>query len=173
MKIFPRDIFQIETSMTTSEIISTLEANVEPRKWLRWPFSDTKRFEGEYSRDGFKIMRIISYRNSFLPIIEATIRPTAFGNRIAVLMRLHRFVALFMAIWFGGIGTGLVISLLASTKGRSDSFPFVLFPMGMMIVFGIVLVSGSFWWEVKKTKPIIIDMFKGKIVNNPIPIDRL
>ncbi len=75
-------------------------------------------------------------------------------------MRLHWLVALFMLFWFGGVSTGLISFLTAVMKGKFEPLPALLVPLGML-VFGIAMTSGCFWWEAKKTKPALIELLKG------------
>jgi hypothetical protein len=158
MRIYPKDIFEIYTDMSAAEIYSALDAVVEPPQWFRMSSESGKKFQGEFSSSGFKIMRIISYRNSFLPVIEGTVTPTISGSRISVTMRLHRYVGIFMLLWLGGVSIGLVTFLLAVLNGKTEPLPTLLVPLGMLL-FGIVMTSGCFWWEARKTKPVIMEMF--------------
>ena len=160
MKIYFKDCFEIDSLLPACEIYAALDAVVEPPKWFRWRSTSGKKFYGEISNDNFKIWRIISYRNSFIPIIEGKITPTISGSSIAVTMRLHWFVALFMLFWLGGVSTGVVTFLIAVMRGKMEPFPTLLIPLGML-VFGIAMTSGCFWWEVKKTKPALIELLKG------------
>jgi hypothetical protein len=58
----------------------------------------------------YKFQKVISYRNSFLPVITASVEPGhREGARIRVRMRLHAFVALFMAVWMTGATAGGVL----------------------------------------------------------------
>lgn len=160
MKIYPKDTFDIDTPLSASGIFSTLESEVEAPKRFRWWSSSGKKYQGKFNQTDFKIWRIISYRNSFLPIVEGTITPTTSGSRIAVTMRLHRFVAAFMLFWLGGVSLALVSFFIATMRGKMAPLPALLIPLGMLL-FGILLTSCSFWWEAKRTKPFLIELFKG------------
>ncbi len=160
MKIYPQDKFEIDSTLSASEIYSALDAVVEPPKWFRWRSANGKKYRGEFSFTNFRIWRIISYRNSFLPIIEGQIEPSPSGSRIAITMRLHRLVAAFMLFWLGGVSIGLVSFFVAAMKGRVEPLPTFLVPLGMLL-FGIAMTSGAFWWEVRKTKPALMELFKG------------
>jgi hypothetical protein len=160
MKIYHKDTFDIDTALSAPDIFSVLESEVEAPKWFRWWSSSGKKYQGEFTQTDFKIWRIISYRNSFLPIVEGIITPTTSGSLIAVTMRLHRFVAAFMLFWLGGVSVGLVSFSLAVMRGKMEPLPNILLPLGMLL-FGILLTSCSFWWEAKRTKPFLIDLFKG------------
>ena len=154
MNFYPKATFTIDTTLSTSELSAALNAVTEPQQWFRWGATEGKLFHGECSGDGFTLWRIITYRNSFLPIIEGRITPAISGCRVAVTMRLHRFVAAFMIFWLGFVGVSLVFFVTVALNGSMELIPGVLVPLGML-VFGIALTSGAFWWEVKKTRPLI------------------
>ncbi|NLB66748.1 MAG: hypothetical protein GX803_09795 [Lentisphaerae bacterium] len=165
MKIFPHDAFEIATPMSAEAIGAVLHDMVEPTKWLRLT-RDHKTFQGTVERDGFKITRIIHYRNSFLPVVRGRFKPGPSGVTVAVTMRLHPFVTAFMGLWFGGVGVGIVAALAALVLGQADAHPTMLIPFGLLLI-GWALVSGAFWHEANKTKPILLEMFQGTIRNEP------
>jgi hypothetical protein len=81
--------FEFSTPMSTAHAARVLQEIVEPpRKW-GWPTS-TKRgyFEGRVAGGRFKILRIVHYQNSFMPIIEGNFRRDGFGTIVTVKMRL-------------------------------------------------------------------------------------
>jgi ABC-type iron transport system FetAB permease component len=75
-------------------------------------------------------------------------------------MRLQWFVAAFMMFWLGGVSVGVVTFLTATMRGKMEPIPALLIPLGMLI-FGIAMTSGCFWWEAKKTKPFLVEILKG------------
>lgn len=58
------------------------------------------RYEGTIEADTFKISRIISYRNSFLPVIKGSVSSLPDQREITISMELNLFVKLFMIVWF-------------------------------------------------------------------------
>ena len=160
MKIYPEDTFEIDSTLTAGEIFSALDAVVEPPKLFRWGSSNCKKYQGELTYSNFKIWRIIGYRNSFLPIIEGQITPSNSGSLITVKMRLQRFVAAFILLWLGGVSVAVVTLSIAAMMGRIKSLPGLLIPPGMLL-FGIAMTSGCFWWEAKKSKPFLVGILKG------------
>lgn len=164
MKIYPEEIFDIETGMTTTDVYAKLDAVVATPKWLRVSSGNKRRFRGEFTGSGFKIVRIIGYRNSFLPVIVGSIKPAAAGCRIAITMRLQRFTSLFMLFWLGGVSIILGILLAAALNGYTVPMPAILVP-AVLLLFGSALMSGCFWWEVKKTKPLLREMFAAENVS--------
>jgi len=167
MKLLPYDVFEFETPLPLEETITALKAEVEPKRWFRGFSREHMFFEGEVTREGFKIMRIINYRNSFLPVIRGTFKQSTNGIDVMIRMSLHPIVLAFMCIWFGGV----LVSLLAVGAGLANntisfSTP-LLIPLGMLI-FGWVMVVGGFWFEAKKAKPKLILILKGRIKSKQI-----
>ena len=121
--------------------------------------SNQKPFQGEITQNGFKITRIIHYRNSFLPIITGKFLPGNPRLKVEIRMGLHPFVTAFICIWFGGVGLISIIFLASMLSGTTTFSIDSLIPLGML-VFGWALVSGGFWFEVKKQKPMLIEMFE-------------
>ena len=165
MKFLPYDRFELETQMDSKAIIEAMKTKIAPRKLFRFS-SDHAPFQGEISSDGFEIIRIIHYRNSFLPVICGKFQPNASGTRIIIKMRLHAFVAFFMCVWFGGVGLGCFVLLNSVFNGQKIMSLAMLIPFGMLI-FGWALVSGGFWFEAKKQKPMLVEMFNdlGKLTD--------
>ena len=159
-KLLPVDAFEIETSYPIEALMRLLETQIEPQKLIRFRFGrrDHKPFQGDFSRDGFKMTRIIHYRNSFLPVIRGTFHPNVRGTTIVIKMTLHPLIIGFMAFWLGTIGS-VAVSMLATTLVSSEvTFGAALVPVGMF-VFGCIMVYGGFWWEVNKAKTMLTQMF--------------
>ncbi|MNK00370.1 hypothetical protein D3C87_181540 [compost metagenome] len=57
------------------------------------------RYEGTIESGSFKISRVISYRNSFLPVIKGSVSSFMNQREITISMRLNLFVKLFMSLW--------------------------------------------------------------------------
>jgi hypothetical protein len=158
MKFLPWNHYDIQTSLNREKVVELLGSEVEPRKWPRFSFSrQHKKFEGEVTWEGFKIRRIIHYRNSFLPMIHGRFEQVRRGIDIKVRMRLHPVVIAFMCFWFGFLGLGICIIGVSVISGKTEFSPFLLIPFGM-VLFGWLLVSGSFWFEAKRAKALLNDI---------------
>jgi len=91
--------FEFSTPMTPAQSASVLLEIVEPFKTFRWASSGTDRyFEGWLEGDHFKIRRIISGRDSFLPIVQGRFRDEGTGTIVQLNMRMAWAVMIF---WFG------------------------------------------------------------------------
>lgn len=109
----------------------------------------------------FSIKRIISYRNSFSPIIEGFISEDITGTIVRVKMRLHRFVLIFSICCF----CFSLFATIASIKTMiSDGFDIIyLTPFGMLI-FLYLMVYGGFKFESMKVKEDIRSILDAEII---------
>ena len=157
MKLWPSDSFDIETTLSPEEIVASLRSAIEPARMFRFS-SKHATFQGELTSDGFKMSRIIHYRNSFLPVVHGTFRAGDSGRIVSIKMRLNLFVAAFMCIWFTGVGLAVLAFTVGFLRGKIQPSPMLLIPFGML-VFGWALVSGGFWSEARKQKRMLVEMF--------------
>ena len=164
MKFWPSDTFEIKTTMSPEEIVAALNSRIEPKKLFRFS-SDHAPFQDDISRDGFKITRVVHYRNSFLPIVTGRFLPGNSGIKVVIRLGLHPFVTAFMCVWFGGVGLGVIGTISGLLSGQAPASPMLLIPFGML-VFGWALVSGGFWFEAKKQKSILFEMFNIAVQNS-------
>lgn len=161
MKLLPYDSYEIQTSLTHVGAVAILQSEIEPRKWLRFSRKH-KTFEGVLSWEGFKIWRIIHYRNSFIPIISGSFEEGAPGVKVKVRMRLHLFVMAFMCVWFAVAGCVIILTGAALLSGHTAPSPMWFIPFALFF-FGWLLVSGGFWFEARKAKPLLMDLLQNKI----------
>jgi len=139
-----------------------LSRAVSPKKrWYQWSYGGGG-FEGIVSRDGFKIERAISYRNSFLPILHGTFRPHVNGTQIEIVMKMHPVVVGFSIFWCSAVLSGLLISLSKSILSHEFRYE-VLVTFGMLAAFYLMAIL-SFGFEVRKAIRLINDMFKEKVI---------
>lgn len=128
----------------------------------RGPRPSGRPFLGTVEGLSFRIRRDIQYRNSFLPIIRGSITATSNGSRVNVLMFMHPAVLLFALGWFGFL-LSVQWRLLDANIARS-------FVPVAMIVFGLVLSLGSFFYEALKVMPLLSEAaFNPAIVAVPQP----
>jgi len=161
MKLLPFENIIYKTNLSESEVIKRLNDSIEPEKTLRinlFGNKSTRPYEGCISKKQFKINRIISYRNSFLPRIKGTIQTDTQGTSIHVKMRLHLTVIIFLTIWCGGVGAGF-ITFLSYSIFSNEFNPGILGTIGMLI-FAYVLTMGGFKFESKKSKSYLSCLFK-------------
>lgn len=159
MKILPYDSYEIQTPLNVDKVITLLKLEVEQKKWFRFSHQH-KLFEGNVSRDGFKINRIIHYHNAFFPVIRGRFHVTALGTIVKIRMSLLLYSLLFMCFLFGVLIWGILATTVGFIFDKSVFLPGLPFALFILII-GWLLMSYGFWKEVNKVKPLLI-----KIIQN-------
>jgi hypothetical protein len=168
MKLLPYDKFCITTSLTPAQVEEQLQMEVAPKPG--WGFkalfadTDNKYFTGVVENNQFDIIRVISNRNSFLPVIKGHTESWLNGSMVYVKMRLNLFVAAFMCFWLGVVGIAC-IGILIGGIVTSRFSPAALIPFGMFI-FGYAMAMGFYSYERNKAKEILLQILNGKIDNS-------
>jgi len=111
------------------------------------PRPSGRPFLGNVEGRSFRIRRDINYRNSFLPLIRGRIVPTPSGSRVNVFMFMHPFTFMFMIFWFG-----FLVASLSKVLDANVARTYI--PLAM-IVFGLVLSLGGFFFEALKVMPLL------------------
>ena len=157
MKFLPYDRFTIRTALAPQDVFARLEHNVQ-RAYLNGPHL---AFQGRIGEDAFRISHIITYRNSFLPIILGTVRRSGSDSVIAMTLRPSWFVVAFMVAWFGGVGVASLLIARAWLDGRLLVPPAsaAAVPL-LMLFFGAVVVNGCFWYEAVRAKETLAGLFR-------------
>lgn len=127
--------------------MTALNANVEPRKALRVGWQH-KLYEGEVSREGFKITRLSHGEYTFPPVIHGAFRQGPRGVNVKIRMVPHPYVL-----------TGMV-GLLIFVAIAHNPLPF--FAQVVATIFVEAIFIGSFWAEAKKAKKELLDIFQGR-----------
>jgi hypothetical protein len=159
--LIPFDRFVIHSPMSPTDALQALRSVVEPGKFLRFSTAGAKAFQGTVDVSGFRITRIIGYRNSFLPVIVGTVTPAPGGSLVRIHMRMIVFVMLFCCVWLTGvvsIGGNLI---WRTSWAQVQAQPICLMPVGMMLFF-LVLVNGGFWLEARKQKRMLTSLFTSR-----------
>lgn len=107
-----------------SHLLASVTQEVLPFTLLasRRPSDASILFRGQLKSGTFNISRIIDYRNSFLPDIKGTFHPQNDGTRITLSMRLNPFVAVFMAVWLGAVGSVALGTWVSNPIDKSRGF---------------------------------------------------
>ena len=165
MKYLPAEDITFQSKLKEAELLQRLEDNIEPERAFRFGLfqrRETKPYQGKVVGNSFNISRIISYRNSFLPRISGNIENTFSGSLIRVKMRLHVAVLVFMCIW-GGIVGAVGILFLSQAFGSTDFDPMMLVPLGMLVVFYVVIML-AFKYESNQSKADLQNLFEAEII---------
>jgi hypothetical protein len=168
MNYLPYENITYLSKLNIDQISERLNNVVEPERNNLF-FKTFKRFSnfeytGTVQSDSFKIVRIIQYRNSFLPRIKGVIESDLQGTIVKVKMRMHPFVLVFCVIWFGILSIGIFfMTLVLLTSAKFE--PASLIPYGMFL-FGYVLVTAGFRYESKKSKFFLAELFEAEIIKD-------
>ena len=154
MNVLPYRRIVFQSSLAPDEVARVLVDSVDPKP--RWD-AQSRPFAGSVTPPEFRIYRTISYRNSFLPEIIGQIAPDGSGSRISMTLGLHPAVASFLALWLGIVA---VIGVVVAVAGLVESHPIAFAPVGMFL-FGYLLTMGSFSFEVRKAKEILLPLLEG------------
>lgn len=165
MKYLPFENITYKTKLSSEEVINRIRNNIEPKRTFKitgiFGNGSHKAYEGTVNGMSFNIVRIIGYRNSFLPRIKGEIERDSFGTKINVKMRLHPFVLVFMIIWCSGVGLGFFSFLNASLK-KGTFEPEILIALGMLLLaYGLTTVA--FKYESIKSKQYLAQLFDAEI----------
>ncbi|MEL7034300.1 MAG: hypothetical protein AAFO04_01575 [Cyanobacteria bacterium J06592_8] len=147
MRLLPQEKFTLRTPEPLSKIIERLEAKIEAPKTFRWRVSrNHPPYAGTISEDGFKIYRIIHYRNSFLPIIRGEFQSFLNETQVHITMSLHPFILAFLIFWFSTFFSVLIPIVLHEILSENGLvFPETLF-LGLPI-FVLFTFWCAFWYE--------------------------
>lgn len=77
-------------------------------------------------------------------------------------MRLHVAVIIFLCIW-GGIVGAVGIAFLSQAFGSTDFDPMTLIPLGMLVVFYVVVML-AFKYESRQSKADLQILFEAEII---------
>lgn len=136
-----------KTKLTKEEAIKMIGYNVEKEKLFSFR-SCKKCYVGNVEGNEFKIERVISYKNSFLPVIKGEIFMDFEGAKIKVDMKIHSSILVFMFIWCSIICfAGVACTYQLFTEEFNLIF---LMPFGMLL-FVFLLFYGGFKFESKKS----------------------
>lgn len=159
LKLWPSESFEIETTKSRAEMVETLSVHVEPKKIYRF-FSEHTTFEGAVTQDGFKIRPIMRIRNPCLPIITGKFRTGKSGITVAINMRLNAFVSVFLCVWFGFAGVGIMDCLAEMLTRQDTHYLSLLVSLCTFILGCYAFIMFLFWSEAKKAKRLLSELFR-------------
>lgn len=148
MNLLPHLKFEIRTPLSQEEI----EKRVV----------ETPNYKGSVQHSAFKMQRIITYRNSFLPLIEGNIRTQGRESIVEITMKLYLFTYVFMGFWLLGV---ILFSAVWFFMGSDTPvpFPFSLIPLWMLII-GVGLFIIPFRIESSKSQKDLLALLDGEVI---------
>jgi hypothetical protein len=153
MRIIPYQSMEFVVPKPPHQVAEELGAKVEPWKLILWRYPrEHEPFTGKVNCEGFKLARILNYRNNFQPMLYGRFEPTAEGTRVRVRMMPYP-----PTLCLAGLILGLLVLL--------GSMPWQLFREGgsvvplllvaVMILGILAMVPLGFWWEAPKTQGLL------------------
>lgn len=160
MTLIPQDYLTLQTALTPAEVAEVLKENTSSSVTLFWRPKES--FSGYVGTERFAITRVLrNHRNSFAPRMNGVVIPEGDGSRIEVRLALSPVVAVFTAVWFGGVAffgvMGLFVGLGGVLAGKIEGVLLLVAPIGMLI-FAFLLTHGAFRFEVPKSKQSLCEV---------------
>lgn len=157
MKLLPYESLTLETRDPLPIVRDRLAACIEAPRW-GWNLSRNRApYQGTISDDGFKITRVIHYRNSVLPVIRGRFEPTRSGTVVRVTMGLNPFVIGFLCLWFSTwYGSAIPIAFLGGIPPAIAAV-FLIVPLVILAAFW-----GSFWYEANRSRRDLTEIILGR-----------
>ena len=167
----PVENYTLTTKLSVEEVRNRIANKIEPKKNFRLKLfsnSSSKPYEGYVTASVFKINRIISYRNSFLPIIDGQTYSIAGKTYIKIEMNILKWVLAFLIIIMGIFIIGSLaftgIFSLVSKDSLHGNFMFHPLFQFLMPLFFYMVVYFSFKFESKKSKEFLARLLEGEEV---------
>lgn len=148
MLLIPFQRCTLVSSMPATQVVSTLQAATGQDRFALWS-RPKETFIGKVDAAGFTLRRNISYRNSFLPVVNGTFETAGTNTLLHLRLGLHPGVLVFMCLWLGGVGLAALVTTAASIASKVFN-PVMFVPMGMFL-FGYALTMGGFLYERRRT----------------------
>jgi hypothetical protein len=124
-------------------------------QWLDNRQTEAERsipFVGRVTGDTFKFHRVITGRNSFLPIVTGRIVAGTAGTELRMVLRIALPVVVFELAWLGTLTSAFL-------TGGGEPITFAL--MGL---FMVVMTVGSFIQEKRRTLRALQEAFPGAVL---------
>ncbi len=167
----PVENYTLTTKLSVEEIRNRIAGKIEPKKNFRFTLfssSSSKPYEGYVTANRFKINRIISYRNSFLPMIDGQTYSVAGKTCLKIEMSILKWVLAFLLIMLGTFILGSMvfngIFFFASKNSSLQSFMFHPLFLFLLPLFFYLVVYFSFKFESKKSKEFLARLLEGEEV---------
>ena len=122
-KFLPFENYILTTKLSVKEVCSRMESKTEPKKNFRFFAAKnnySKPYEGKIAGNSFTIIRIINYRNSFLPVIRGTIESFVGITQINIKMQPMNSVLIFMGIWLGITGIVCLVMIIIAFRNIGE-----------------------------------------------------
>lgn len=162
-----KEIITYKTKLSPSEIVRTMEAQVEPPvNGIDWRiFTAKKPFTGRLKSDSFEIWKTPQGRSSALVKAKGTILSGADETTVQVEIQIIQGILIFAGVWFviAFVVCGGFVSMSMSGSIELDDSPFfilipILFPLLGLSFFGL-----SYYMDKNRMKNRLKDMLKADL----------
>ncbi len=166
MWFLPYEQLKIRTYLNPDEVRQKLNGAVSPnRPWFPFGSSD-KPFYGEINENYFRVRRIISYRNDFLPLIEGEIHPDGNGSVINLTIQIKKRTMAFFGLFFLGLiffifDLGRILTNFLTNPGLAKLISILdgFFWISLMLIVAYMMIFLSYQFEAIKAKNFFRSLF--------------
>ncbi|NLR82364.1 hypothetical protein [Chitinophaga eiseniae] len=168
--LLPFEQYTFVTKLSIPEISNRIMNSTAPRTRLfsfPEPPAAGKLFRGSISGNQFELLRIIQYRNSFLPVIKGEMNTYLGKTEVSVRQAPVLAVLIFMGLWMGIVTLACIgmlsygVTHLHLLKPGPTIIPFLV-PFFMWIG-GAAMVSIGFRLESGKAKKLLLELLEGEV----------
>jgi len=160
MRYLPNQIFTLTTSLSSDQVIEKIGLNIEIAKKEKFKIY-TKLFKGYILGNSFKLVRSLSYRNSFQAEIFGEIEILRNGTSVKLNMKLNPAVKVFIIIWCAFISLFLIGLIVSATNNPKIAIACFI-PFGML-VFGYGLTMICFNADCNESKKILTSLLDAEL----------
>lgn len=167
MNLLPYERLKIRTMLSTKEAREKLDGVIELRRNAVWFEVNHKPYQGKVDDSQFEVVRVIHYRNPFVPIIKGDIQPETSGCSIHITMYP---IGIFIApaiIVLGFVGYHLFAaagSLFSSALHGNLNDPSIVLGLGMAFVLIYAIFIALFKFESMTAKEFFCELFQAEVV---------
>lgn len=165
MKYLPYKKLVYKTKLTQTELLKGLSDSIEKENFWRFGIfvsTSTKQYEGKFNENTFRIRRIISGRNSSLPMIMGVLKPDNDCVRIDVKMRLKLWVIVLLFLMSSLFVLTIFIICVQIIQTGNIEYS-ILVPLAMLF-FLYGLTMGRFSFESNKAKNDLLRILKAELI---------
>lgn len=151
----------LHTQLTKDQVRQVILENTTPRdNTILGVFNKqpSTKFKGFLYKDYFRIERVITYWNSFIPLISGQLNTLPNGTEVTLTFKPYAFVVVFIIIWTGILLFATAITFINGINHDTLTKE-ALIPIGMLI-FGSILFTTLFNSEFDSAKEELIKILK-------------
>lgn len=163
MNLLPYERLTYQTPLTPEEIEEALQDIVEPVKIFRFNlFSHHKKYEGEVTRESFKMSKVPQGRNASFARAIGSITQKEKNTYVEVCIDMPLSIRFFAFFWFSLL---ITVGVIIDNNGIPDkSSNFILLYPWTLILFGVVFFLGTFKWQASRLKRDLQEVLEAEIL---------